>query len=341
MHRPALHRPPRTAASGAFTLIELLVSMVVLVLLITMVTRIFNMTASLAARANKRMDTDAQARAVLDRMAIDFGCMVKRPDVDYYLKGRPGTNTQTGNDQIAFYSEVAGYYPSSGSKSPVSLVAYRVNTQFVLIGLERLGKGLVWNGVSTTNTPVVFLPIPLASPLPASGSSPTPSALATPAWPQAADAEVDTDYELAGPQVFRFEYYYLLNGQRVVAATPAPSPTPTPSLTLPAILSNVPWDTRAPLNHTGVNGLQDVAAIGVAIAVVDSKSRVLVSDSQLTTLAGKMNDFDPASMTTMGALETQWNAAIVANAAGIIPAALPFVRVYNRCFYLAPRHSDP
>ena len=34
----------------------------------------------------------------------------------------------TGNDQIAFYSAVPGYYPPTGSQSPVSLVAYRVNS---------------------------------------------------------------------------------------------------------------------------------------------------------------------------------------------------------------------
>ena len=102
----------------------------------------------------------------------------------------------------------------------------------------------------------------------------------------------------------------------------------------PSILSDVPWDVRAPLNHTDVYGLRDVAAIGVAIAVIDSKSRVLVTDAQLNALAGQMNDFDPAVMTKIGALEAQWNAAI---AASTLPLALrPAIHVYGRCFYLAP-----
>ena len=57
-----------------------------------------------------------------------------------------------GNDQIAFYSGVPGYYPLTGSQSPVSLVAYRVNSNPSSSSynkMERLGKGLVWNGVST------------------------------------------------------------------------------------------------------------------------------------------------------------------------------------------------
>ncbi len=331
MRARALRRVPR---SGAFTLVEMLVSIVVLALLVALIARIFSTTASLTGRNTKRMDTDAQARAVLDRMAIDFGRMVRRADVDYYLKGRPATNSQQGggtvspNDQIAFYSEVAGYYPSTGSQSPVSLVAYRINTQFGLQGLERLGKGLVWNGVATTDTPVVFLPIPLASPLPAPLPSPMPASAPAPAWPQAASMDADGDYELVGPQVFRFEYYYVLNGQAANAAVPPATPPPS-------VLSSVPWDTRPPLGHAGVNGWQDVAAIGVAIAVVDSRSRSLVTEAQLGTLAGQMPDFDPSMK--MGGLETQWTAAINANAANLPVAVLPAIRVYGRCFYLSPR----
>src|SRR5260370_27842492 len=112
----------------------------------------------------------------MDRMDVGLGVMVKRSGGDYYVKSSwfatnspasapTGARTllQPGNDTIAFYSTVPGYYPSSGSQSPVSLVAYRVNAQN---RLERMGKGLVWNAVSTTDTPVVFMPIPLASPLP-------------------------------------------------------------------------------------------------------------------------------------------------------------------------------
>ena len=56
-------------------------------------------------------------------MAIDFAQMVKRSDVDYYLKylqpRRCVDVLQPGNDQIAFYSNVPGYYPTGGFQSPV------------------------------------------------------------------------------------------------------------------------------------------------------------------------------------------------------------------------------
>lgn len=190
------------------------------------------------------MDVDAEARGMLDRMATDFAQMVKRADVDYYLKS-PAIG-QSGNDQLAFYSTVSGY--SSGTTGSVSLVAYRINAQQ---RLERMAKGLLWNGSSSTSTPVVFLPLTISA-----------------TWATATDATADTDYELVAPSVFRFEYYYQLKT---------------------GALSLTPWDTVA--SHTSVVGMQDVAAISVSIAAIDPTSRVLVSDAQLTSLGASMNDF--------------------------------------------------
>src|SRR2546429_3946588 len=119
---------------AGFTLAELLVSVGVLVLLVLLATQLLNSAATITILGHKQMDADSQARQLLDRMAIDFAQMVKRSDVDYYVKSSaipPPTGVrnllQAGNDTIAFYSTVPGYYPSSGSQSPISLVAYRVN----------------------------------------------------------------------------------------------------------------------------------------------------------------------------------------------------------------------
>jgi type II secretion system protein J len=188
-------------SNHGFTLAELLVSIAVLALLVLFVSSLVNSAATITTLGNKRMDSDSQARQVLDRMAIDFTQMVNRSDVDYYLKS-PANPQTGGNDQIAFYSGVAGYQPATSTSkqhSPISLVAYRVNSQNKL---ERMGKGLVWNG-ATTDTPVVFLPQTI-----------------TLTWPAATNATADTDYVEIGPQAFRFEYYYLLtNGNLSVTPT--------------------------------------------------------------------------------------------------------------------------
>lgn len=308
---------------AGFTLVELLVSMAVLALILVLVSQMLNATRTITLMGSKQMDADAGARALFDRMAIDIASAVKRADVDYYLKGRPAGNVQTGNDQIAFYSEVPGYYPSPSSQSPVSLVAYRLPPDRFRI--ERLGKGLLWNGASTTEAPVVFLPVPLASPLPSPLPSPQPSpapaTMPSPAWPQAANMDADVDYETIGPQVFRFEYYYVLKGQDVT--------------TNPSVLSDAPWDARAPLGHTDVHGLRDVAAIGVVIAVIDSKTRVLVSEAQLKALAEQMEDFHAtgaAKELLPGYLEAKWQDAVTASALPIIASSA--LRIYGRTFSL-------
>src|SRR5262249_51333646 len=123
------------------------------------------------------------ARQLLDRMVIDFAQMIKRSDVDYYVKsswfatgsptpGPTGVRTllQPGNDKIAFYSGVPGYYPFTGSPSPLSLVAYRVNGQNQL---ERMGKALLWNAAAIPSTPTAT-PAPTPTPTPTPISTPTP-----------------------------------------------------------------------------------------------------------------------------------------------------------------------
>lgn len=114
--------------------------------------------------------------------------------------------------------------------------------------------------------------------------------------------------QITAPNVFRFEYYYVLtNG--------APSDTP--------------WD--AALGHTTPGGMRDVSAISVAVAAIDPKSRALVSDIQLATLAAGMSDFAP----TMGpgSLLTQWQHSLDAAGVTVPRQARNGIRFYER--YLA------
>ncbi len=321
----------RRGATG-FTLIELLVSVSVLVLLVFLATQLLKGTATITTLGNKQMDADSQARQLLDRMAIDFAQMVKRSDVDYYVKSSAASPLrsvlQPGNDQIAFYSAVPGYYPTSSNQSPVSLVAYRVNsdsTSFAYDKTERMGKGLLWNAAAPTPAPVVFIPIPLASPIPVGEMpSPTPNPLPTPAWPEASNATTSwSDSEVIGPQVFRFEYYYLLkNGS----------------------FSDTPWISP----HNSVSGLQDVSAIVVDIAVIDPTSKALVSDCLLAKLNGAppppscnqsqrvaaLVDYAPGM--APGQLLANWRSVIDANTAGLPQSPVSGIRLYERFIYLSP-----
>lgn len=298
----------------AFTLAELLVSVAVLALLIALIAQLFTSAQAVMGMENKHMDADSQARALFDRMAIDFAQMVKRPDVDYFLKDASnaflqGDKNPAGNDQLAFFSQVPGYFSGSGSLSPVSLVGYRVNTDSAQ--LQRFGCGLLWNGVPDSSTPLVFLPVKIAD-----------------KWPSATSMQAgDTaNYELAGPQVFRMEYYYVLKGQTFAVGTFASQ------------LSSLPWDARIQgipgvADHTSVSGLRDVAAIGVVIAVADAKSWGLVTNDQLAQLAAQMKDFSTCDTPKPGDLEAQWQQAI--HDSGLPRIAASGIRIYRRWFYLS------
>ena len=269
LHSQQARRLPLQQRSGAFTLAELLISVGVLVVVVFLAMQLFNSAATVATLGHKRMDEDAQTRQLFDRMAIDFAQMVKRSDIDYYVKsswfatgappGPAGVRTllQPGNDQIAFYCSVPGYgyFPTPTYESPLSVVAYRINQNPAAgnpayLRLERMGKGLLWNAAPTpivpTPTPAatptavlaIFIPVPLASPLPTPempvpAPSPTPSPAC--AWAGSSTSSWGSDSEIIGPQVFRFEYYYLLKGQTDPVNT---------TTTYPAILSDTPWDTR-------------------------------------------------------------------------------------------------
>jgi hypothetical protein len=307
--------PKQRERFSAFTLAELLVTMGVLVLLVFLFTQLLNSAATTMTLGNKRMDADSQARQLLDRMAIDFDQMLKRTDVSYYVKtgGNPQTAATQGgnpNDQIAFFSAVPGYYSQAGYNSNASLVAYRVNADFTSASynkLERMGKGFALNGAYTTAPiPLLFL-------------DGTTNTTIQGVWPAATSSTAtDSDcsntgcYETAGPQVFRFEYYYLLGS--------------SPSVGTANQLSAGPW--------SNVNSfvIKDVAAIVVAIAVIEPKSKVLLSNDQVAALAATLPDFTGS---TPGQLLTQWQAALDANAIGLPRPAISGIRLYERYFYLS------
>lgn len=304
---------PNKKSNRAFTLAEMLVAIATLAVLIVLITRLINGAAAITTLGNKRMDADAYGRPLLDRMAIDFAQMVKRSDVSYYLKAGQSTNAMSGggvgvNDQMAFFAAGPGFYPSSlNYNSNFSLVAYRINadpSSFSYNKLERLGKGLPLSAAYAGNTALIFLD---------SATSPTTTIDST--WPAAtrpypdATYSTDTDYELAGPAIFRLEYYYLYKAPGGAALVDYPNT----------------W--------TSVNAIaiKDVAAVVVAIAVIDPKSKILLSNSQLTTLSGRLVDY--TSGWAPGQLLSNWQTTL--NGITDMPRpAISGIRLYERYFYL-------
>jgi Tfp pilus assembly protein PilV len=310
--------PLQDRGAAGFTLAELVVTVGVLVVLVLLFAQLQKSAATVTTLGHKQMDADSQARELLDRMAVDVMQMVKRSDVYYHLKSSTSASdcpaaecgTQPGNDEIAFYSNVPGFYASGSSgsqQSSVSMVGYRItnttNTSAatLLNKMQRLGAGLIWNGVSTSNLPNV----------------PVIYWAALNPWNSSTTATTST-LDIVGPRVFRFEYYYLLKSGNFAAT---------------------PWDTNA--GHTNVSGMRDVAAIVVDIAVLDPKGRTLVDNSaqvpppndNITLLGAALADYNGQAV---GGLLTSWRNTLDTNANGLPRPAVSGIRLYERFLYLSP-----
>ncbi len=132
-------------------------------------------------------------------------------------------------------------------------------------------------------------------------------------WSGAIDGSVTDLNEPGGPDVFRLEYYYVIR----TGGSQAP------------VLSGVPWRS----GHSGPEGLADVAALGVVIALIDAKARALLPEGSLDELTGAMTDFSP-SLAHPGELEAGWRDAV--KASSLPRAAASSIRIYRRGFYFSP-----
>jgi hypothetical protein len=205
-----------------------------------------------------------------------------------------------------------------------------------------MAKGLLWNGVDNQNNspyPIVFAPGQVTA-------NPNPTGAWGGVWAPAINNEqnqngsFDADYEVIGPGVFRFEYFYLLKD---------------------GFLSTWPWDWRYdPINRQKISdppaiGLSQVEAIGVAIAVINPEARALIQTAasnagygDITDLAAAMADFKNANGLgnagkKIGDMEDKWKGVVESivqtghpPGSGILfpPEAAKGIRIYTRYFDL-------
>ena len=248
--------------------------------------------------------------------------MLRRSDIDFYGKGSAGGGSMPDNDQIAFYAGVPGYYsspsptatPDRNGRNAASLIAYAVAADSTgRPQLVRMAKGLVWEPWGPWQD-LAHLPVHI------NYRWPNLFQLAVPSAPTASGM-ADTDYEVIGDSVVRFEYCYLLQPTSASAASP----------------SLVPYNA-AVLGHSNKDFYRDVAGIVVAVAILDPKSRVIVNDySQLTS---QSLFSDAAGME----IATPWVAAVnrrtFATDARIPQTAASAVRTYERRFSFAAPNSQ-
>ncbi|MEN3371320.1 MAG: hypothetical protein V7609_3463 [Verrucomicrobiota bacterium] len=313
-------RDPRLGRFRGFTLTEMLVSIAVLALLALLISQIMNSATAAMTRGRKGIDADAEARIIFDRMATDFTRMVRRNDIDFYGKDTTaGTNRpMNGNDQIAFYSDVRGYYtdsnpsptatPTRNQRNPISLIGYTVSSDpSGRPQLVRLAKGLTWESNNGWQG-ISHLPIQIIFRWPNVFQFNTTSSATY-------NGMTDADFEVISDSVVRFEYCYLLQPTSTAAAT----------------VSFVPYST-AITGHSTADFCTDVAAIVVSLAILDPSSRVIVTD--YSELISQTLFQDATAMDTAAFWTTAINQPAFATTARIPKTAASAVRVYQRRFSL-------
>lgn len=162
-----------------FTILELMIAAALLALLLILVTSLTSHTSTVSANSQRRMTADSEGRQALDRISEDFSRAFFREDLSENIV------KVSGNDEIAFYAQTAGYDGDRG----VSRIGYRVGG--TPVGLLRGAEGLSWTGTNQ----VVF-----------NGTI--------------FGAIADTNEELLAKDIFRFEIAFLKADGTLVAFVP-------------------------------------------------------------------------------------------------------------------------
>jgi len=135
-------------------------------------------------------------------------------------------------------------------------------------------------------------------------------------WKHVANDLPDPDHtETAANNVIRMEYYYILKSQNHDGHF------------YESILSDIPWDTRIE-GHDNMDGLRDVEAIGVVLAIMEPGGQSRLAASVLWELIDTLEDFDPKKHAEPGALEAAWRETIKEIAAQ--NQGFPRVRIFWR-----------
>jgi prepilin-type N-terminal cleavage/methylation domain-containing protein len=322
---------------AGFTIIELLAATAVLTVLILIVSQMVSSTSRTVGHDERRLEADANARMVFDRMQMDLDGMPKRGDLDISF------SKKTGSDAFFFYSQAPGLYTGTpADKNSLSLVGYAVDSKY---RLDRYGKGMQWGGGAGTS--VNFLTFTAGS------YTPAPDSTITGALSKSSDSFTPSldgndipngSWQILSDNVFRLEVCFLLKDGKY-------SSLPGINATLGAPTSGAAAGARVVTkdDNEGVNvylcvtggtnaawqpiGLGDVQAVIVTIALLDKKSRII---SDMTAAAANLPDAPTGVFTADQLPAKTWQEKVNGASLGLPKSVQGNVRIYQRAIYLNP-----
>lgn len=103
-----------------------------------------------------------------------------------------------------------------------------------------------------------------------------------------------------------------------------------------ALLQKETGTSSAVLTNGSTTTLTNLAAVVVAVGVIDDKSRKLLTASQLQSLAAALPDPPASNPDPLATWQAAINSPGFAATAGVPPIVVPGIRVYQRYFYVLP-----
>lgn len=346
MHCLDPHRSRPTRRTG-FTIIELLAATAVLTVLILIVSQMVSSTSRTVGHDERRLESDANARMVFDRMQMDLDGMPKRGDLDVSFVKKSGGDS---NDAFFFYSQAPGFATTATNRNSLSLVGYAVDSEY---HLDRYGKGLFWDGGTDT---VNFLTFSSGSYSP-EGQSTIAGTFGTALTTPVLTSGIPTDpWQILSNSVFRMEVCFLLKDGKYsnypgIGVTGDSSSYPSSSTGIAGTRvvvkdANEGYNTylcvRSAVSNDAVwqpIGMGDVQAVIVTLAMLDKKSRVIVKPADLQSAVSAFKDASQSDLdTTPSKLPAQtWQDALNNGDLSSLPRSVQGnVRIYQRAIYLNP-----
>lgn len=363
----SLKSPQSLHAGSGFTIIELLVSMAVLSLMIALVAQLMNSATTTTTLSGKQAEADNIARAAFNVMESDFGGMVIRPDADYFFyknnqSGTPTGSAAPGNDSMWFYSNAPSYFTSgtnsaaANDRASIAFVGYRiptVNNRPDKGGTTSNATGLYPSyALERVGLPMQrrhdYAPHYLTWPAPSPGATASPNPYSN-STIRGGSRFNDINYPMLGSapytdgafrtshapthviaaEVFRMEFCFVKkDGTYFIPGTPDTTATSKASV-------------DAATDMRGI-GTGDVKGVVVAIAVLDAKSRAVVSPD-LKLAAGALKDIQQTDLDASPPklMAQKWTENLAdpsfATTAKIPVVAASQIRVYQRTFAFGPQ----
>lgn len=339
----------RASFSRAFTLVEVLATCAVLALMVLILVQITSATARTTILSNQIMDAAAQSRLAFDRIGLDLAAVVKRPDVDFYVRDPNSATANAGyskdddNTLLLFLAAINSADPTlttSALNRSISFIAYQVNTHTdnkgrggeALPCLIRAGKAVPWGRPGSWESGTGYMGLN-TNELPVRFNSSDPNFVAS-LLPLAPAGSAANDYDIIAQGVIRM----------VVGFQLYPDNLPVTLADGTSLIAQGQVVYSAPVRIvTGRDGtttakyidLNRIGAIGVGLVILDRNSLQLLSAAHIAAIVSNF----PVPSNNKLPLQAWSSVAdgLTSALAGSVPLpALKAVRVYQRFYPITP-----